>query len=100
MVAMGEPADEYVNSKWEIQSEPFKGDVLNAYNDGPPEPGVKPMGPFYELESSSPAKALKPGETLTHTQTTFHFQGGEKAIDRLALKTLGVSIAEIASAFE
>ena len=57
----GAATDEYVNSKWEIQKQPFKGDVANAYNDGPPSPGAKPMGPFYELESSSPAKELNPG---------------------------------------
>ncbi len=95
----GNPTDEYVNSKWEIQKYPYKGDVANAYNDGPPSPGAKPMGPFYELESSSPAKELNPGEKITHTQTTFHFQGDEKAIDRLARQTLGVSISDINAAF-
>lgn len=96
----GEPTDDYVNSKWEIQAEPYKGDVVNAYNDGIPAPGIKPLGPFYELESSSHAKELKPGESVMHTQTTFHFQGEEKAIDRLAVQILGVTIAEITSAFE
>ncbi|MEX2235789.1 MAG: DUF6786 family protein [Cyclobacteriaceae bacterium] len=96
----GEPSDEYVNSKWEIQKSPFKGDVVNAYNDGPPSPGAKPMGPFYELESSSPAKELKPGESVVHTQTTFHFQGDEEALDGLAAEILGASIAEIEAAFD
>ena len=27
--------DRYVNSKWEIQKEPYSGDVINSYNDGP-----------------------------------------------------------------
>ena len=57
-------AADYVNSMWEIQSEPYKGDALNSYNDGPPGPGQKPLGPFYELESSSPALALEPGQQL------------------------------------
>ena len=35
-------ATSYVNSMWETQREPFKGDVINSYNDGPPEPG-KPV---------------------------------------------------------
>ena len=48
---------DYVNSMWEIQQEPYGGDVVNAYNDGPPSPGAKPLGPFYELETSSPALA-------------------------------------------
>ncbi len=95
----GEPGDLYVNSKWEIQRYPYSGDVVNAYNDGPPSPGEKPMGPFYELESSSPAKELAPGERLRHVQTTFHFQGEEKALDSLTLQVLGVSIEDIKGAF-
>jgi hypothetical protein len=95
----GEPSDDYVNSMWEIQEEPFKGDVVNAYNDGPPTPGAKPMGPFYELESSSPAKALKAGESLFHTQTTYHFQGQEDTLDHLATLILGVSLRQINAAF-
>ncbi|MFZ2148947.1 MAG: DUF6786 family protein, partial [Sedimentisphaerales bacterium] len=70
-------ASDYVNSMWELQKEPYKGDVVNSYNDGPAEPGAKPMGPFYELETSSPAAALKPGETISHIHRTYHLQGPE-----------------------
>ena len=82
----------YVNSAWEHQEEPFAGDVLNAYNDGSPEPGVPPMGPFYELETSSPAAALKPNETMVHIQTTIHLQGEEQELSKIAEATLGVSL--------
>ncbi|HEY7819153.1 MAG TPA: DUF6786 family protein, partial [Vicinamibacteria bacterium] len=89
----------YVNSMWEHQREPYKGDVVNSYNDGPPEPGKPPLGPFYELESSSPAAALAPGESLTHVHRTLHFRGSESELDPIARKSLGVSIADIRSAF-
>jgi hypothetical protein len=72
-----EGVSDYVNSLWELQDEPYKGDVVNSYNDGPPEPGKKPLGPFYELETSSPALALKAGEGGTHVQQTYHFEGEE-----------------------
>jgi hypothetical protein len=85
----------YVNSAWEFQEKPYAGDVLNAYNDGSPEPGVPPMGPFYELETSSPAAALKPNETMIHIQTTIHLQGEEKELNEIAIKTLGVGLEEI-----
>jgi hypothetical protein len=75
-------------------------DEINAYNDGPATPGAKPMGPFYKLESSSPAKELEPGQSVTHVQTTFHFQGDKKELNELTRKILGVSITEINSAFE
>ena len=84
---------------WEIQDEPFAGDVVNSYNDGPPEPGAPPLGPFYELETSSAAADLAPGESLTHVHRTFHFQGPEDELDRLARETLGVTLEQIASAF-
>jgi hypothetical protein len=32
-------ATRYVNSMWEQQKEPYSGDVINSYNDGPTEPG-------------------------------------------------------------
>lgn len=92
-------AMDYVNSMWQIQDKPFGGDVVNSYNDGPSAPGAKPLGPFYELESSSPAAALKPGETLGHVHTTIHFQGEEKALDQIARQALGVGLAEVKSAF-
>lgn len=65
----------YVNSMWEIQKEPFAGDTVNSYNDGPPSPGAKPLGPFYEIETSSAAAALQPGKSIEHIHRTFHFQG-------------------------
>ena len=89
----------YVNSMWELQDEPYKGDVVNSYNDGPPEPGAKPLGPFYEMETSSPAAALKPGGTISHVHRTFHLQGSEVDLNPIAKATLGVTIEEIKSAF-
>ena len=85
----------FVNSMWEHQEQPYQGDVINAYNDGSPAPGEPPLGPFYELETSSPAAALAPGETMRHVQRTMHIQGTEEALSPIAKSLLGVSIAEI-----
>jgi len=90
---------EYVNSMWEMQKDPFHGDVVNSYNDGAPKPGSKPLGPLYELETSSPAAALEPGKMLEHIHRTFHLQGEEKDLDPIARSVLGVSIGEILQAF-
>ena len=94
-----EEVREYVNSAWKLQEEPFKGDVVNSYNDGPNEEG-KVMGPFYELESSSPAAALKTGESLTHIHRTVHLTGSEAALNKVAKSVLGVSIDEIKGGLE
>ncbi len=89
----------FVNSMWELQEKPYAGDVINSYNDGSPEPGVDPLGPFYELETSSPAAALKPGESMKHVQRTFHIQGSEAELDPIARRLLGVGLDAIKGAF-
>ena len=87
--------DGFVNSMWELQDKPYSGDVINSYNDGSPEAGKPPLGPFYELETSSPAAALKPGETMKHVQQTLHIQGTEAELDPISKRLLGVHLNEI-----
>ncbi|HEX9297687.1 MAG TPA: DUF6786 family protein [Polyangiaceae bacterium] len=90
-------ATRYVNSMWETQKEPYGGDVVNSYNDGPTEPGKPSLGGFYEIESSSPAAALAPGATLTHVHQTFHFTGAREALETIARKVLGVNLAQVSA---
>jgi len=101
LVKFTQPAGvtDYVNSLWKLQDHPFQGDTANSYNDGPATPGAKPMGPFYELESSSPATALAPGQSLLHSHRTFHLSGPQPTLDGVARSTLGVSLDEIKDAF-
>lgn len=84
----------YVNSKWELQKEPYKGDVVNSYNDGPLQDGSQ-LGPFYEIESSSAAHELKKGEALEYRQTVCHFQGNYDTLRQLAKHTLGVELNDL-----
>lgn len=88
----------YLNQEWNTSKPPFSGDAVNAYNDGPLADGTQ-MGPFYEIESVSPAAFLKPGQSLSHNHTVFHFTGEEKALDQIAIKLLGISLEEIKKAF-
>ena len=90
----------YVNSMWEQQKDPYAGDLINAYNDGSPAPGQPPLGPFYELETSSPGAELASGESLTHRQITVHFTGDSKQLNPIANQTLGVSLEQIRGAFD
>jgi len=85
---------EFVNSAWELQEEPFKGDALNSYNDGPLEDGSI-MGPFYELETSSPALSLNPGEEYNHIQTTIHITGTTEKLNDITLKLLGTTLENL-----
>ena len=84
---------------WEQQKDPYAGDAINAYNDGSPAPGEPPLGPFYELETSSPGAELAPGQSLTHVQTTVHVSGAPQDLDPLAVAALGVRVKEIQKAF-
>jgi hypothetical protein len=84
----------YVNSKWEIQKDPYSGDVVNSYNDGPLANGDQ-LGPFYELESSSAVKELKRGESQNYIQVTCHFEGDYEGLKELAKRILGVNLDEL-----
>ncbi|MDA0193847.1 MAG: hypothetical protein O2887_02815 [Bacteroidetes bacterium] len=84
----------YVNSMWELQDEPYKGDVINSYNDGPQEDGSQ-LGPFYELETSSSTRELANGESITHIHKTYHFEGELQQVDAIAQKVLGLGLSEI-----
>jgi hypothetical protein len=85
---------DYVNSMWEEQREPYGGDVVNSYNDGPTEPGKPSLGGFYEIESSSPAAALAPGASLVHTHRTIHLVGESADLDVVARRVLRVGTGD------
>lgn len=87
----------YVNSAWKLQDDPFGGDALNSYNDGPLDGGGQ-LGPFYEIESSSPAYELKPGARMEHVQTTIHLSGDTAALDAVTRAIAGIDTAAIAAA--
>lgn len=90
----------YVNNLWDLpQAEPFAGDALNSYNDGPPEPGAKSLGGFYELETLSPAEELQAGDSLVHRHRTFHIQADMPVLSKLAQAILGVDLDEVRAAF-
>lgn len=90
---------EYVNSGWGEQENPYEGDVINSYNDGPVEDGSI-MGPFYEIETSSPAAALAPGESVTHGQRVVHIQGDRKKLAGIVNTLFGLDLDVIASKFQ
>ena len=89
------PNAPYVNSMWEHQKEPFGGDVVNSYNDGPTEPGKPALGGFYEIETSSAGLELSPGQRLQHVHRTFHIVGSEVQLDAIAKAQLGVSLGYV-----
>ncbi len=94
-----DPKATFLNQEWRTDRNPFSGDAVNAYNDGPLANGTQ-MGPFYEIESVSPAAFLKAGEALSHQHSVFHFTGDKDELNQIALKTLGISLNDIQTAFK
>ncbi len=94
-----DPAGDYLSSTWEHHANPYRGDAFNSYNDGLNAEG-KQMGKLYELESTSPARALRRGEGLVHHHRTFHFEGDRVQLDALAMAVLGVSLTEMEAGLE
>jgi len=89
---------DYLNNMWQLpQAKPYTGDVANAYNDGPNDLG-KQMGAFYEIESISPAKELKTGESLSHSHRTIHIKADMDTLRKLAKETLGVDLDAVRKA--
>jgi len=84
----------YVNSLWKHQENPYGGDVINSYNDGPLEDGSI-FGPFYELESSSSSKELQVGESMRHIHKTYHFEGKQEDLNLIAKRVLGIDLSEV-----
>jgi hypothetical protein len=91
-----EPA-RYANSTWvKEQADPYEGDPFQSYNAGVEgRTGDLPPAPFYELESTSPVRALEPGERISHRHATHHFQGDYRALAGIARKLLGVDLDEV-----
>ncbi len=88
----------YLNQEWNTVKPAFSGDAVNAYNDGPLADGSQ-MGPFYELESVSPAAFLAPGASQTHRHIVMHFTGPSAGLDRICHQFLGVSLATVEGVF-
>ena len=82
----------YPNSAWEIQDDPMAGDPINSYNDTGAEDG---QATFFELESSSPAARLEPGDSIAHVHRTCHFEGQFDALNDLSMKVLGVDLNKL-----
>lgn len=89
----------YVNGQWGLQDDPFAGDVINAYNDGPLEDGSI-MGPFYEIETSSPGAKLDPGASLVYSQQVLHIQGSEAKLAPVVKKIFGADLKNIKTKFQ
>lgn len=96
---MGDDQSVYLNGQWGKQDDPFDGDAINSYNDGPLDDGSI-MGPFYEVETSSPAVELAKGQTLEHVQKTIHIQGSPEQLNPIVKRLFGIDLSQVTSQFK
>lgn len=85
---------QYVNYVWGQPDKPYGGDVTHIFNDG------DYFGPFFELESSSSAKALKVGESQKHFHNTYHFIGEPSALDKITMALFNVTTEQMTLVFK
>ncbi|MFY0653911.1 MAG: hypothetical protein JXQ96_17860 [Cyclobacteriaceae bacterium] len=83
----------YVNSVWG-HSNPYKGDVINIFN-GEVNVALDRNWPFFEFESSSSARELKPEEKMKHMQSIYHFEGDKEDLSKISKAILGISLDEV-----
>jgi len=84
----------YLNSLWKNQQNPYLGDVINVYNDGPNDDGSI-LGPYFELESSSDSKELRQEETISHVHQTYHFEGTKTALNEISKSVLNIDLNQL-----
>ncbi len=84
----------YFNSLVAEQLQPFKGEAIAVYNHGPMDLSVSAENAFFEMETAAPVKALKPGESISHTHRVFQFVGNKSALNAIACKVLGVDLPD------
>ncbi|WP_111980140.1 DUF6786 family protein [Algibacillus agarilyticus] len=91
-------AARYVTASWIDSSDPYNGEIVNVFNDGPDDFGQY-FGPFYEMESSSAAFELSSGGSQSHYHYTLHFQGDKTALNKITTELLGITLSEIEQVF-
>ena len=90
----------WVRSQWEDHENPYDGEQIHAYNDGAPDADSDPLGPFYEIETSSPALPLEPGQSTTHVSDTVHFKCCPDTLGPIAEAVFGITLEELEKVFE
>ncbi len=84
-MALSGDKDVYLNNLWDLpQQEPFMGDAINSYNDGPTAPGEASLGGFFELETLSTARELDADQPVGYRNWTFHVKADLITLDRIS----------------
>ena len=80
----GPECKDYVNSMWEIQEEPFAGDTVNAYNDGPPSRVRSRWAPSTNWRPQAPRLPSSPEQRVRTSKRRTTSRATREALDRIA----------------
>lgn len=84
----------YFNSYATVQDEPFRGEVIPVYNNGPLDDKVTDKASFFEMESAAALRGLAPGASLWHYHEVYHFGGTEEELSVIAKVVLGADLPD------
>ena len=84
---------------WEMQSDPYTGDVINSYNDGPPAPGAAPLGPSTSSKLRLPRSAWHLESSIPTCTARSTWPVPKPTSTRIARATLGVGLTDLTGAF-
>ncbi|MER2491334.1 DUF6786 family protein [Catenovulum sediminis] len=84
----------YLTASWITPKDAYNGEIVNIFNDGPDDFGHY-FGHFFELEASSAAFELAPGESQKHFHYSFHFSGEKNKLNQIAKQVLGLSLDDV-----
>ncbi len=76
-------------------NDPYAGEVIRAYNHGPILLKDENPIPYFELDTFSPARELKKGESITHTQYTTHISADAKTLGYLAKTIMQIDVNRV-----
>ena len=85
----------YLANSWRRSAQPFDGDAISVYNNGPLARTSASAERYYEISTYSPALNLAKGKSQFHLQRTFHFNGSEYDLGLIAYKLAGISIGQL-----
>ncbi len=85
----------YITPYWRRTTDMLDGDALGLFNNGPANHDTFYADKFFKTSTYSPALALAPQKSQLHIQRTFHFNGSEFELEKIAQKLLGVSMKQL-----
>ncbi len=89
------PGLDYAAGYWRQYDDPFDGDALSVYIDGPEQVGGS-LGVSYELETMSPALFLGPNQSFIYRNRTFHLRSDDASVvEQVCRQSLGVPLDQL-----